>query len=83
MEFYEFYGKSDGTAICLGDFDGIHKGHRRVFEKAAETGEWGALLFTHNSKGEKEILTLSEKLDLLKRLGAKYALAADFEGELK
>lgn len=83
MEFYEFYGNSNGTAICLGDFDGVHKGHRRVFEEAAKTGDWGALLFTHNSKGEKEILTLSEKLALLKKLGAKYVLAADFEKELK
>ena len=83
MEIYEFYGKADGTAICLGDFDGVHKGHTKVFEAAAETGDWGALLFTHNSKGEKEILTLPEKLDLLKTLGARYALAADFEGELK
>lgn len=83
MKIYEFYGKSDGTAICLGDFDGMHKGHREVFGKAAQKGDWGALLFTHNSKGEKEILTLSEKLDLLKKSGAKYAYAADFEGELK
>ena len=83
MEIYEFYGNSDGTAMCLGDFDGVHKGHRRVFEEAAKTGDWGALLFTHNSKGEKEILTFSEKLALLKKLGAKYALAADFEKELK
>jgi len=83
MKIYEFFGKPDGTAICLGDFDGVHKGHRRVFTEAAKTGDFGALLFTHNSKGEKEILTLSEKLDLLKRLGAKYAVCADFEEELK
>lgn len=83
MEIFEFYGKSDGTTICLGDFDGVHKGHREVFREAAQKGDWGALLFMHNSKGEKEILTLSEKLDLLKKLGAKYALAADFESELK
>ncbi len=83
MEFYEFYGKSDGTTVCLGDFDGIHKGHRRVLAEAAKNGEWGTLLFTHNSKGEKEILTLSEKLVLLKKLGAKYAIVADFEEELK
>ena len=83
MEIYEFYGKSDGTTICLGDFDGMHKGHRAVLAKAAQKGDWGTLLFTHNSKGEKEILTLSEKLALLKKMGAKYALAADFEGELK
>ena len=23
MKFYEFYGDSEGTAICLGDFDGM------------------------------------------------------------
>ena len=83
MKFYEFYGDSEGTAICLGDFDGMHKGHRRVFYEAARTGDFGALLFTHNSKDEKELLTLSEKLDLIKELGAKYAVAADFNEELK
>lgn len=83
MEVYEFYGNSKGTAICLGDFDGMHKGHRCVFEEAAKTGEWGALLFTHNSKDEKELLTLSEKLSVIEKLGAKYAVAADFKDELK
>ncbi|MBR4173190.1 MAG: riboflavin biosynthesis protein RibF [Clostridia bacterium] len=83
MEVYEFYGSAKGTAICLGDFDGAHLGHRRVFSAAAEVGDWGALLFTHNSKGEKEILTLSEKLEMLKKLGARYAIAADFEKELR
>lgn len=83
MKIYEFYGSCEGTAICLGDFDGAHQGHRQVFGVAARTGDWGALLFTHNSKGEKELLTLSEKLSVLKKLGAKYAIAADFEKELK
>lgn len=83
MKLYKFYGGPSGTAICLGDFDGAHLGHRQVFFEAAKTGDWGALLFTHNSKGEKEILTLSEKLDILKELGAKYAIAADFVKELK
>ena len=83
MKIYEFYGSAEGTAICLGDFDGAHTGHRQVFSEAAKTGDWGALLFTHNSKGEKEILTLTEKLDVLKSLGARYAVAADFEAELK
>lgn len=83
MEIYEFYGGSEGSAICLGDFDGMHKGHRRVFSEAAKTGDFGVLFFTHNSKDEKELLTISEKLDLIKKLGAKYAVAADFKEELR
>lgn len=83
MELYEFFGGSEGSAICLGDFDGMHNGHRRVFAEAGKIGEWGVLLFTHNSKDEKELLTLSEKLDLIEKLGAKYAVAADFKEELK
>ena len=79
MEIYEFFGTPFNTAICLGDFDGAHIGHREVFSAAQKTGDWGALLFTHNSKGEKEILTLAEKLDVLKSLGARYAVAADFK----
>lgn len=83
MKIYEFYGSCEDTAICLGDFDGVHTGHRQVFSKASTMGDWGVLLFTHNSKSEKEILTLLEKMSVLKSLGAKYALAADFESELK
>lgn len=83
MEIYEFFGTPFNTAICLGDFDGAHIGHREVFSAAQKTGDWGALLFTHNSKGEKEILTLAEKLDVLKSLGARYAVAADFKKELR
>ncbi|MBR4720850.1 MAG: bifunctional riboflavin kinase/FAD synthetase [Clostridia bacterium] len=83
MEVYEFFGTAEGTAICLGDFDGVHTGHRQVLLEASKTGDWGVLLFTHNSKGEKEILTLLEKLAVLKKLGAKYAVSADFKEELK
>lgn len=83
MEFYKFYGGSEDSAICLGDFDGLHKGHRRVFSKAGKTGEWGVFLFSHNSKDEKEILTLPEKLSMLKELGAKYVVAADFKEEIR
>lgn len=83
MKIHKFYGSSENTAICLGDFDGVHMGHRQVFKEASKTGDWGALIFTHNSKGEKEIMTLAEKLTALKKLGAKYVVSADFDGELK
>ncbi len=85
MKTYSFYGKTntDNTIICLGDFDGIHKGHRTVFENAKNHGEWGVLLFSNNSKGETSILTLSEKVEIIKSLGAKYVITADFEKEIK
>lgn len=75
--------KIENSIICLGDFDGIHKGHRKIFETADKNGEFGALLFGTNSKGEPSILTLEEKIEILKGLGARYVILADFEKEIK
>jgi len=85
MKTYFFFGepKIENTTICLGDFDGIHKGHRQIFKKAKEQGEWGVFLFNTNSKGEPSVLTLNEKISIIRELGAKYVISADFEQEIR
>ena len=69
------------SVLCLGDFDGIHRGHRSVFEEAKKLGSWGVLLFDRNSKGKMVLTTLSEKLDILKELGADFAAVTAFDSD--
>ncbi|MDD6735763.1 MAG: riboflavin kinase, partial [Clostridiales bacterium] len=66
-----------GTAICLGDFDGVHKGHMRLFELAKSCGKWGVLLLNRQER-QGVLTTLSERLDIIEALGADYAVIAEF-----
>ncbi len=71
-------GDVSGTAICLGDFDGVHIGHRALFETAKKHGKWGALIFDRNIKGGYLLTTLAEKLRRLEAAGADYVVIATF-----
>lgn len=76
-----FAGDEDdisGTCICLGDFDGVHIGHRALFEAAKKHGKWGALIFDRNIKGGYLLTTLAEKLRRLEAAGADYVVIATF-----
>lgn len=80
MRIYKFSQQINikNSVLCLGDFDGIHKGHRCVFNSAKCFGSWGILLFDRNSKGKPVITTLPEKLELLKAAGADFAAVTEF-----
>lgn len=74
--------------VALGNFDGIHKGHRKLMEKNIEISkQYGlipsVLLFKENTKnilnGEKEYLTsLDDKIEILSGLGIKCFCLLDF-----
>ena len=73
------------TAVALGIFDGVHRGHRRVLEKAFSHSELKKAIFTFNthtvdSKGKdyKMLITDSFKKTLLSRAGADYIYSPDF-----
>ncbi len=66
------------AAICLGGFDGIHKGHKALFDIAKSYGKWGVLLFDRNIKGNENLTTQSEKIKLIEEYGADYVLIAEF-----
>lgn len=77
------------TVLCIGDFDGVHIGHRQlvdtVLQKKNElegsfdelrTGAW---FFDSNLyKTQDEIYSIGEKLDVFAALGLQYAIIADF-----
>ena len=76
---------NENTAVALGIFDGVHRGHRRVLEKAFEHSELGRAVFTFNthtvdSKGKdyKMLITDSFKRKLLARAGADFLYSPDF-----
>ena len=86
MDIKDFSGKK--TAVALGMFDGVHIGHRAVFEMAESFDEHGAeaAVFTFDSEslGDKHgksyryVVPNSLKLDMIRQAGIKNICCADF-----
>lgn len=76
------------TAVALGFFDGVHRGHRRVIEKAVElAGDQlvpAVFTFTMQTSGPAkkqnvgEITTLEQKIRILQSMGVREIYAPDF-----
>lgn len=86
----KIYYKNDkieypSPAIALGNFDGVHMGHKAVIKNASDLGEsYGVLLFkTHSSKDVKVITPLNEKLRILSEIGLDFAYIVDFDDDFK
>lgn len=82
-------------ALCLGNFDGVHRGHRALIEELkkknnerAERLPMGALLFSNppslflSPTPVPQLNTLEEKLELLRKAGLRFVILYDF-AELK
>lgn len=78
------------SVLCLGNFDGVHIGHRQLvvsvlneYNKLKEKTQdlvCGAWFFDSTSyKSADEIYSLEEKLNVFANLGLDYAIVADFE----
>lgn len=73
--------------LCLGYFDGIHLGHKKIFESAKKEGHKVAVLTFDNSpafvleKIQTNIYLTStfDKADLLRNLGVDYLLIMHFD----
>lgn len=89
QNFFEILPEKSGTAIALGYFDGLHKGHRNVISLAAAEKENGLtpVCFTF-SKSPKSVLngtqsnalmTNEDKIKTLEGLGIERTYQADFE----
>ena len=91
MEKYEYIpGEkcfSDGALIALGLFDGVHKGHRYLLEKAKTEAKLMGLpfaVFTFRTesafqKSSSHLYSTEDKLDILECIGADAVVLADFE----
>src|SRR5512132_2512619 len=74
-----------GAAVALGNFDGVHVGHRALFDAARALGRPVALTF-HPHPGKvlqpelapKLITTLPRKLELLEAAGLEAVIVQPF-----
>lgn len=78
------------AVLCIGDFDGVHLGHRQLVASVLQQREimkseyptiaCGAWFFDSTSyKGADGIYSIKEKLETFASLGLDYALIADFD----
>ena len=67
--------KLNGTAVCIGKFDGIHRGHRLLLTEAKKSG-LTVVMFTFLFPGSgKCIYSYEEKLSLAESLGVDVFIA--------
>lgn len=78
----------EGAALCLGNFDGVHLGHRALFDQAARLGRPAALTFwPHPGKvlqadlAPKLITTQARKLELMEAAGLTATIVQPFSRE--
>lgn len=75
----------EGAAVCLGNFDGVHLGHRALIDEARRSGKAAALTFTpHPGKvlqpdlAPRLITLLPHKLELLEQAGLDWTIVQPF-----
>lgn len=72
----------NNTAVCIGKFDGIHRGHRLLFEEAKKSG-YTTVMFTFVMNRNDVIYSEKEKVQLANRLGVDVFIALPFDHDLK
>ena len=72
------------TAVSLGKFDGLHKGHqlliRRILEKKKEG--LSAVIFTFDFGRSQELMSGEERRSMLEQWGVDYLLECPFVPEV-
>lgn len=71
-----------GTVIALGNFDGVHKAHRRILEGTLEDAHRiGAMsaVFTFEQAKTPYITSFEERMSLFEAIGIELVFVADFE----
>ena len=69
------------TAVALGNFDGLHRGHAEVIQAAVRADGLlpAVFTFTENPHPAAQLTTFREKRLILQGLGAEVLIAVDFE----
>ena len=84
-----FYGTTDfnmegASAITLGKFDGVHRGHQKLMHhiKSLETEGVQSVVFALNAKTEELLLTKDERKDVVEELGISCLIECPFVPEI-
>lgn len=75
---------NDGLSLCLGYFDGLHIGHKKLVDAAINGNYHPALLTLQidddiNIKYKKKITTIEDKIEILNDWGIDYLLILKFD----
>lgn len=74
----------DDAAVALGNFDGVHMGHRRLFNSLGDDRPRAVFTFTDLRRPGMPgvICELDERLELIAQCGVRYAILVSF-GEVR
>lgn len=76
--------KLDNSVVCLGKFQGLHRGHMLLIKKTlglAEEENINSVIFTINMNNIKRIYTDSEREEILSDMGFSYNVTCEFSEE--
>lgn len=90
MIFLEYYQgkiseltcKIKNSAVTLGKFDGLHKGHKLLIDKVVES-KYTSVMFSLLFSDSPNIYTSDEKKDIVKELGIDVMIECPFEETIK
>lgn len=66
------------TALLLGGFDGLHKGHRSLVQRAKESGLPVGIMTILGGKDGKNLFTFLEREEIFKRAGVDFVFELPF-----
>ncbi len=78
----------EGAAVCLGNFDGVHRGHQKLFDSAIKMAEdtscscsavWCFSTLAKPLSPAPFLTDMQAKLDLFCKYGLEYAVFEDFQ----
>lgn len=70
------------TAVTLGKFDGLHRGHQQLLQRILAKKGLKSVMFTINSRRTGFLLTIEEKRELLEKRGLSYLVDCPFLPEI-
>ena len=89
QNFFEIFHENNGTAVTLGFFDGLHRGHRNIISLAVKEKENGltavCLTFLQSPKSvltqteSNALMSDNDKLKTLEKLGIEHTFQLDFK----